>query len=301
MNQKNLRKISIVIPSIAGISLTSTVDCILSSNIEGFELEIIVVVPSRLESQAIGLLDGCDVKIIGANKSGQVFQRSIGFKMATGEIVLQLDDDMSFDKNLIRNLLQILINMGPGNVVAPLIKDQLSGLCGERIYTNGLIRTYKNLIDFLIYGLPWGKKKYGSYSFYCGARTVNVSNLINNLNEVQWLPGGIVMCFREDLVFEDFYPLKGKAFAEDLIHSQIRKANGLKHWIVKDLMTIHCSTYVAGKKNYKDEMSSLFHDLKKYVWISKRLGGSEPRIWIGVIYQFFSGILFIARKNIKEH
>ncbi len=301
MNQKNIKKISIVIPSIAGVSLASTVDCILSSDIEGFDLEVIVVVPSSLVNQAIRILHGCEVKIIGVERSGQVFQRSTGFKLAKGDVVLQLDDDMSFDKNLIKNLIQTLISLGPRNVVAPLIKDELTGLCGERIFPNGLKKTYKNLVDFLIFGLPWGKEKYGRYSSYCGARAVNVANLSTNLTEVQWLPGGIVIGFRAELVLEDFYPLKGKAIAEDLIHSKIRGAMGIKHWITRELMAIHCSTKVHNKKTYIDEMLFLFHDLKKYAWISKKLGGRIPRILIAVIYQFFSGILFLARKKFSKN
>ncbi len=300
IKQENVRKLSVVIPSLAGISLGNTVDCILSSSIEGFDLEIIVVVPISYEGQATELLNGCDVKIIGVTKSGQVFQRLTGFKAASGEIVLQIDDDMLFDNNLLKKLFQILSSMGPGNVVAPLIKDQLTGFCGEKSYPNGLKRTYEDLVDFLIFGLPWGDKKYGKYSHYCGARAVKVQNLLNDLNEVQWLPGGIVMGYRGELVLEDFYPLNGKAFAEDLIHSQIRKSQGLRHWIVKDSIATHCTLISVNPKKNKDEVVSLFHHLKKYACVSKRLGGGRFRIWISVAYQFFCGLLFLAKKNIKK-
>ena len=300
INQENVRKLSVVIPSLAGTNLANTVDCILSSSIEGFDVETIIVVPIGSESQAIELLNGRNVKIIGVTKSGQVFQRSTGFKAASGEIVLQLDDDMLFDNNLLKNLFQRLRSMGPGNVVAPLIKDQLTGFCVERSYPNRLKRTYKDLVDFFIFGLPWGDEKYGKYSPYCGARVVKVQNLLNDLNEVQWLPGGIVMGYRGELVLEDFYPLNGKAFAEDLIHSQIRKAQGLRHWIAKDLIATHCSLPAVNPKKNKDEVISLFHDLKKYACVSNKLGGGRLRIWISVAYQFFCGLLFLAKKNIKK-
>lgn len=300
INQVNVRKLSVVIPSLAGTNLASTVDYILSSSIEGFDAEIIIVVPIGSESQAIELLNSRIVKIIGVAKSGQVFQRSAGFNAASGEIVLQLDDDMSFDSNLIKNLFERLSSLGPGNVLAPLIKDQLTGFCGERSYPKGLKGTYKDLVDFLIFGLPWGDEKYGKYSHYCGARAVKVQNLLNDLNEVQWLPGGIVMGYRSELVLEDFYPLNGKAFAEDLIHSQIRKAQGLRHWIAKDLIATHCSLSVVNSKNNKDEVISLFIDLKKYACVSSKLGGGRLRIWISVAYQFFCGLLFLAKKISKS-
>ena len=55
------------------------------------------------------------------------------------------------------------------------------------------------------------------------------SQVINKRTcDVEWLPGGCVMYRRENLVLDDFYPFKGKAYGEDLIHSFLLREKGCK-------------------------------------------------------------------------
>ena len=50
-------------------------------------------------------------------------------------------------------------------------------------------------------------------------------------DEVNWLPGGVLILRVKDLVMEDYFPFEGKAYCEDLIHSFFLKKKGLKLYI----------------------------------------------------------------------
>ena len=41
----------------------------------------------------------------------------------------------------------------------------------------------------------------------------------NNFYNVEWLPGGCILFRKEDLIEKNFYPYKGKAYCEDILHS----------------------------------------------------------------------------------
>lgn len=51
---------------------------------------------------------------------------------------------------------------------------------------------------------------------------------------MEWLPGGCVMHNKDNLVVKDFYPFKGKAYCEDLIHSHILAVKGVKLYVAKN-------------------------------------------------------------------
>ena len=45
------------------------------------------------------------------------------------------------------------------------------------------------------------------------------------------------MCYRENLIFEDYYPFQGKAYFEDVIHSILWKKKGIKLIAAKILVS----------------------------------------------------------------
>ena len=57
---------------------------------------------------------------------------------------------------------------------------------------------------------------------------VDPSFMKSDLIETDWLPGGCILHLKNNLVMFDYYPFKGKAFCEDLIHSHfLKKKNKL--------------------------------------------------------------------------
>jgi glycosyltransferase involved in cell wall biosynthesis len=296
---KNLpNKISVVIPTLAGELLIKTVESVFLSKLDGMLLEVIIVAPVDKVDNLKSNLKNYNVTIIGVEKLGQVFQRSIGFKAALGDVVVQLDDDMLFEKNLLLNLTKNLILLGNGNLVAPLIKDELTGIIGQKTHPRTIKGFLKNLEDFLIFGLPFDRNIQGVFSVYSRARGIDPSLYADDRIEVGWLPGGFVMGYKSELIFDDFYQIKGKAFAEDLIHSQIRTSHGLKHWLLKNLVTVHLSPLHQDCRTIKQDLILFISEVKKYIWVSNRLGGYKPRIYFAVIIQSVSQVIKLL-KNIN--
>jgi len=88
LKQKNL---SIVIPSLGGLKLQSSLHFIHKSKIR--PLETIICIPKSYKEK-IRIPQKLNPKLIKTNNKGQVYQRLIGFKKARGKYVLQLDDDI---------------------------------------------------------------------------------------------------------------------------------------------------------------------------------------------------------------
>lgn len=291
------KEISVVIPTLAGDSLIKTVESVCLSELGGMKLEVIIVVPEVKVDTLKRSLKNYNVTIIGVKKLGQVFQRSVGFKAASGDVVVQLDDDMLFEKNLLLDLTKKLISLGNGNLVAPLMKDGITGIIGQKAHPRTIKGFFKNIEDFLIFGLPFDRNIQGVFSVYSRARGIDPCVYVDDLIKVEWLPGGFVMGYKSELIIDDFYQIKGKAFAEDLIHSQIRNSHGLKHWLVRDLVTVHCAPLSQECRTIKQDLLLFISEMKKYIWVSNRLGGYKARIFFSVIAQSLIQVIRLLKNS----
>ena len=76
-------------------------------------------------------------------------------------------------------------------------------------------------------GLPFKGKvtsigiNYGVDDVYCAS----------DLVEAEWLPGACTLSFKEDLILDDYFPFKGKAYCEDIFLSHYRLRAHLRLWI----------------------------------------------------------------------
>jgi hypothetical protein len=74
-----------------------------------------------------------------------------------------------------------------------------------------------------------GSKGYQAGSVYLSGNPEGVDfEGDHNFIESQWLYGGCVLHRKNDLVLENFFPFKGKAYCEDLIHSAVLRNKGIK-------------------------------------------------------------------------
>lgn len=222
-------KLSIVIPTLGGETLYETLGCILSSNYQCNE--ILICMPSIVDcDNFLGISD--KIKIIKTKKMGQVHQRAIGFNEAIGDLVLQLDDDIQFDKEMIGALVATIKKIGHGSAVAPIFRDALTNGCVYK-YRTGIKGFFDSLYNTLICYAPWGIKRMGTVSPIGVAYGVN-PDFLSGLgpSKVEWLPGGCVLCYKNELICQDFYPFSGKAYHEDVIHSHLRKVKNIQHYIV---------------------------------------------------------------------
>ena len=85
--------------------------------------------------------------------------------------------------------------------------------------------------------------------------------MVNDMLKSDWLPGGCVVHFKSDIIFDNYYPFSGKAYCEDLIHSfHLRKKN-VELWVSKNAS---CFTEkpVLPKINY--ELNNYYRSFKYF-------------------------------------
>ena len=217
-------KLSVVIATLGGDCLKQTIQSLLSGLI--IPDEILICIPDT-HSQNATPFSSSIVKVIATEVKGQVKQRAYGFTQTKYPLVLQLDDDILLEKDTIKEMIGFLKSLGKGNVVAPIYYGQRSGICIHAL-RNGFI---KNLFDFFICAAPWGVKKMGIVSKIGLNYGVDNTFCTESLQHCDWIPGGCVLSFKEDLVLQDFFPFTGKAYCEDIYHSFFRKQAGTKLWV----------------------------------------------------------------------
>lgn len=92
--------LSVVIATLGGGSLKKTIEHLNAGSVVPFE--ILICIPMENSAKVDDLFFD-NVRVIKTACSGQVSQRSVGFKRSTGRFVLQLDDDMFVEKKCLEN------------------------------------------------------------------------------------------------------------------------------------------------------------------------------------------------------
>ena len=228
--KQELYPLSVVIATLGGETLADTISYLNSG--EKIPAEILVCIPEE-DSSCAENLSMKNVKIIKTPCRGQVAQRAYGLQRACQPLMLQLDDDIVLRPDDLRLLVQKLGQLGHGHALAPLFRLLSTGQYVTE-YHAGVSGWLHSLYASLICGAPWGIKRMGVISPAGIAFAVDPRYCEPGLFETQWLPGGCVICHREDLVTEDYYPFAGKAFCEDLVHSVLWKKQGTRLWMHLD-------------------------------------------------------------------
>jgi hypothetical protein len=226
--------VSVVIATLGGDSLAKTIEHLNSG--AAVPSEILICIPEA-EASCVGDLAASNVKIIPTPVRGQVAQRAYGFQRVVQEMVLQLDDDILLRAQDIRELVNALVRLGHGNAVAPIYRDPATGHC-LHAYHRGVAAWLQSAYAFLICAAPWGMRRMGVISEAGVNYGVDDHFLDTDCLETQWLPGGCVLCYRNELITENFYPYAGKAYGEDVVHSILRRKRGVRLWVLKQAQCI---------------------------------------------------------------
>jgi glycosyltransferase involved in cell wall biosynthesis len=208
--------ISAVIPSLGG-NLCDALDSVNAGSI--CPDEIIVCLPN--ESHFVqDALKYKNLTVVYAQQYGQVYQRIVGFKHAKGDYVLQLDDDILLNNRCLERLVISLEELPEHSAVSPC----LFNINGESLYESkktGLLSFYYQVINGKTGYKPGGITRAGT-NF-----GVNPNDTEQDIVKVDWQPGGCVLHKQEELILQDYYPNKGKAYCEDLIHSFLLRKLGV--------------------------------------------------------------------------
>jgi len=256
-------KISVVVPSLGG-DLRRIIDSVNRGSM--IPSEIIVCLPNN--SHTVESVDHCDnLKVIYAGRYGQVYQRAVGFKAAKGDYVLQLDDDILLDKGCLERLLCALEQLPEKTSVSPCLFN-VNGLPMYQQKKTGILSIYYRLIN-------------GKLGYQPGAITqagtnfgVNPAETKEDLIQVDWLPGGCVLHRKENLILIDYYPNKGKAYCEDLIHSYLLRQSGIALFVDT---RAKCTTPLNPRLSL---MKDLVPDIKARHYFVKLANLSIVRMWI---------------------
>lgn len=219
--------LSVVIATLGGAWLSKTIDSLMSGSVTPDE--ILICIPDAYAAHAAHLASAV-VKVVPTEVKGQVRQRAYGFTQVKYDWVLQLDDDILLEHDTLANLIAQLQQLGPKNVVSPVYYAIGSRTCIHTLAT-GYRAFWKNLFDCVICAAPWGKAKMGVVTRIGINYGVDDRFCENELKQTDWVPGGCVLSYREELIQTDFFPFEGKAYCEDLYHSFYRRKAGVRLWV----------------------------------------------------------------------
>ena len=271
-----LDNVSIVITSIGGDDLIESLNMIYNDLDINSDFEIILTLPKKNYIN-FSIQKFKNLKVIHTYFSGQVNQRVIGFKNTNNKFVLQIDDDVLITSKDIFNLKSQITLMGENCSISPLFFDRNNKKeCIYKLKNSNIIHLIKNLITFTICKSNWGIKRSGTLTTL--GTNYGVDNSVftkENIIEVDWLPGGCVMHYDKNLYKFDYFPFKGKAYCEDLIHSLILKNNNIRLYVYRDSI---CYTYTPLFPESRVEKYNFFRAYN-YFYIKFKIFNFRYLIW----------------------
>ncbi len=189
-------------------------------------IQIILSIPSNLEIiDAYNIGFSKNISIIKSKTIGQVNQRQYAFQFCKSSFIIQMDDDIEFCIEKINCLLSEFKKLPLKSCLAPYLNLEKNSYTRNKNFL-------KNI--FLYCSLNPKSGTIARSSFPIPHNINNTSNL-ESKEEVSWLPGGILILRKEDIITKNYFPFKGKAYCEDLIHSHYLKKNGVKLYLSKNI------------------------------------------------------------------
>lgn len=292
MSKKCHLPISVVIASVGDISLFKTIDSIFSGRFVPSQVLISLPPDVKINIDAKKLTS---ITIINSPKKGQVSQRCFGFKHINQEYVVQCDDDIIFEEKTFISLYKNIMELGRGNIVGPIYLN----LKNNRNITkleDGLKGFIISLYHKYICLAPWSCKRMGFLTKIGIGYGVDEKKLKSKRPfNVTWLNGGCVMCHKDDLILENYFPFDGKAYFEDTIHSILWNKNKKKMWVLPNAKCFQ------NEDNYLlDEFQSYQNRFQIHKFVVNMLGGSLFRLYIWRILFLTKLLILKALLNVKK-
>jgi hypothetical protein len=264
--------VSVVIATLGGDVLKKTIAHLNQG--EGWPAEILICIPEAEATNADCVAAIENVHVIKTPCRGQVAQRAVGLSMAAYPYVMQFDDDVILPSDTLKVMYETLLAKGPSNVVAPFFRLQPTGEEGTR-YKEGWRGQLRNCYASMVCGAKFGKKRFGKISSSGIAFGIVMHSNDARITESEWLPGGVALCHKADLITYDYYPFPGKAFSEDLIHSVLWRQRGCRFWTLLDVSAMIDVTIESF------DWKSVMGRYKAHAYVAQIAGGSvwRTRLW----------------------
>jgi GT2 family glycosyltransferase len=273
----NILNLTIVIPTVGEESLLKVVKN-LNSNISRPKKILIVIYKENLIKIDKEINNYDNVEIATTNLPGQVHQRVEGFKLAKTNFVMQLDADCFIDNQSIIEMINFL-KSNDKTSVGPCFLDIKNNLPIHKLINESKI---KRIIKNLVLGFPNDNKIMGKISKAGTNFGVDSNFLKEDVIQVEWIPGGCSMHYKKNLCLKNYFPFKGKAYYEDLIHSKILIQNDIKLFIIKKAI---CKTEFP---IFPTKLKEFFMYLKSYNYSCKIYK-------VGIVRKYTCLFLYIMR------
>ena len=203
------------------------------------KINIIISIPPNL-SKKNKFFNKFDkgILIIISDKKGQVNQRQYGYKFVKTDYLMHMDDDAFINIKNLKILLNQFENLPTKSSIAPRL-----------IMQNDIKKEsfFKKFINLLIYNKPHPRGGTISKSSFEVPHHFSIDSN-KAIESVDWIQGGMSLIRKENIIQNKYFNFEGKAYCEDLIHSNILKNNGVK-------------LFISNKSSYKTEVIK-YKDLK---------------------------------------
>lgn len=220
-------KISVVIPSLGGPSLSQLIKTLDKSYI--LPDEVVCVIPKKKKFLP-PITNKIKINVIYTNFRNQVLQRIEGIKNTKYDLILQIDDDVVFNKYTLMNLYNAFIKKNKNTtIIGPVFLTKKKKLH----YNYSRENFFSELIKYIFCAAPFGKDKLGNITSLGCAFGINYSNRMY-LYPTEWLPGGCILYHKKNSISKFPIKYRGKSYCEDIIHSMIRRKKNLKHFVARD-------------------------------------------------------------------
>jgi len=181
---------------------------------------------------------------------------------------MQLDDDLILDYLCIESLMNKMLLEGACAVVSPnYISDE------SRVSVHKEVNRNTVFLKFY-YWLINGSNGYVPGTVSSGGVNFGIDTNVEKRGWycVDWLAGGCVMHYKDNLVLDSFFPYEGKAYNEDLIHSYLLNQKGCNLFVV-DSAVCFLGTVRSSDFSIKGFFENLWGDYKSrkyYVKLSSK-------------------------------
>ena len=213
-------RVSVVIPTLGGDCLTETIRKLNHGTCRPDE--ILICIPEE-DACKLKSLFFENIKILKTPFRGQVAQRAYGFERVSNELVLQLDDDILLKEDCLEKLVTFIKNH-PGSSVGPKFIDRNNGKYHSYLFIDKNSATFSQKLSFYILN---GSKGCQPACLSKAGLYMGIPEKPDDWLETGWLPGGCILHQKENLVLENYYPVPGKAYWEDIFHADYLREKGV--------------------------------------------------------------------------
>lgn len=273
----NINDVTVVIATLGQPFVKRTIQALNSGALP--PAEIILSVPLGCD---LDVSEFSNCKIIYNKKRAQVSQRANGFLEAKSNLVLQLDDDIILRENCLELLVETLTSLGRKSMVSPAILDQKTG---KSFYDDEDVQSFFRF--FYLYIIN-GKRKYqpGAITSVGSCFGPKYSFKHNHPIPVEWLPGGCIIHFRENVILGDYFPFQGKAYGEDLIASHLYKQMGIKLFVDSSALC-----FTSKDHTHSNSLAELFKEMNSKIYYLKSIGNMSPRFYFYYFLRFIKTVI----------